>query len=80
MSEFSSEGHDSFPNFYADRESAKEVATWEADRLNYKIGQYTEFIVNGDPMPRALKAANTIIDLLMFELAYRDGVYDEEAA
>lgn len=76
MSEFTSQGGEVFPNTYSDLQTISEVAEWPIERLNHKANEYGKFLLREDLMPRALKAANFIMDRLLFEMAYRDGVYD----
>lgn len=75
MSEFSSDGFDSFPNLYADREEVKEVAEWSKEKIAFKLGQYSTFLSRSDLMPRATATATTITDLIRFEIGYSEGLY-----
>lgn len=75
MSEFTSAGHDHFPNLYSDSQEIHEVAEWPRERLDYKTDEYGAFTQRSDLMPRAVTAAGKILDYLLFEMAYRDGVY-----
>ena len=70
MSEFPS-----FPNLNADMEQVHAVAEWTIEGLDYKTNEYGAFLQRKDPMPRAVAAANKILDLLLFEQGYRDGIY-----
>lgn len=78
MSEFVPKG-DVFPNLHSDTTWVEDVADERrvpTPVLERKIGEYTSFLERTDLMPRALKAANYILDRMMFELAAREGVYD----
>lgn len=75
MSEFSGGGFPSFPNLHGDRQEVSGAAEWSIEKLEYKINEYGAFLQRKDPMPRAVEAANRILDLLLFEAAYRDDVY-----
>lgn len=70
MSEFAS-----FPNLHSDESEVFAVAEWSLEKLDYKTNEYGAFLQRKDPMPRAIAAANKILDLLLFEQGYRDGIY-----
>ena len=76
MSEFTSKGGEVFPNTHSDLQYIHTVAEWNDEQLDHKVNEYGQFLQRTDLMPRAIKAANFIMDRLIFELAYRDGVYD----
>ena len=79
MSDFIGEGvFAPFPNLYSDMQEVHSVAEWPQEHLDYKTNEYGAFLQRKDPMPRAVKAANLILDYLLFELAYRDNVYQLE--
>lgn len=73
MSDFVPEGKtDHFANVYSDSQEIHSVAEWSQERLDYKTNEYGQFLQREDLMPRAVKAANTILDYLLFEQQYRD--------
>lgn len=76
MSEFASQGHESFPSLQSDNDRVGEFSEWSNENLEARVWQYGHFL-STEQMPRATKTANRILDHLLFELAYRDGVYDE---
>lgn len=88
MSEFSGEGFRPFPNLYYDLMRTGEYAMenpdgtyiYTADRLEAVILEYANFLRREDIMPRATATAEAIIERSLFELAYRDGIYDETTA
>ena len=77
MSEFSSQGFESFPSLYADEQQVAEFSEWSTEVLEARVHQYGHFL-STPQMPRATETANRIMEHLLFELAYRDGVYDEQ--
>jgi len=76
MSEFTGDGFVSFPNLHGDKEDIHSVAEWSDEKLEYKTNQYGVFIQREDIMPRGRALGNWILDYCIFELAYRDGVYN----
>lgn len=76
MSEFGSQGFETFPSLQPDNKLVGEFSTWTIDVLEARVHQYGHFL-SKEPMPRAKATANRVLDHLLFELAYRDGVYDE---
>lgn len=88
-SPFVGEGFDSFPNLYQDRQraadySARDIKTgdyfYTNDMLDAIILEYTNFLRRDDCMPRAAATANEIIELTLFELAWRDGQFKDLTA
>lgn len=75
-SPFTGEGFESFPSLYADSKLVSEFSEWPTENLEARVHQYGQFL-SKERMPRATATANRILDHLLFELAYRDGVYDE---
>ena len=75
---FTGEGFKPFPNTHSDRLEASTCVEWDTDRLEYKINEYGEFLQCEDIMARARRVGNEVLDLLIFELACREGVYDAE--
>lgn len=71
MSEFSTEGHQSFPSLHTDNERIGECTTWDTDRCERMLWQYGEF-AKQDLMPRAREQTDRIIGHLIFELFQRD--------
>jgi hypothetical protein len=69
-------GFESFPSLYADTKQVAEFSTWSTEVLEERVNQYGHFL-STPQMPRATETANRILDHLLFELAYRDGIYDE---
>ena len=61
-----------FPNLEFDRRDVTGVAEWPGIKLDNKTNEYGEFIQRTDAMPRAIAMGNKILDLLLFELHYRD--------
>lgn len=77
MSEFSGNGFKPFPNTMADLKQVSNVEAWSREHLEHKTNEYGAFLTREDIIPRAIAAGNLILDRLLFEMAYRDGVYDE---
>jgi hypothetical protein len=78
MSDFTTEGFESFPNIYVDNLQTHEFSTWNRAVLEARVMQYGTFLQQSDLMPRAKEGANRVMDHLLFELAWRDGVYDNQ--
>lgn len=74
---FTGNGFESFPALYHDGQRIHSVTEWPQDMLEGRINEYGAFLQRDRLMPRAQKAANHILDHLIFELAARDGVYDK---
>ena len=77
MSEFTGEGFKPFPNTHSDLQEASKVVEWDDARLERKVHEYGHFLTRDDIMERARKTGALILDRLMFELACRDGIYDD---
>lgn len=78
MSDFTGDGFVPFPNLHSDIHEVVAVAEWTNEHLEYKTDQYGQFMQREDIMPRARKTGDWILERLIFELAYRDGVYAEQ--
>jgi hypothetical protein len=76
MSDFSGEGFTSYPNMYLDEQVLLRAAELSTEHLDYKMNQYGEFIQRPNLLPRHLEKAHKLLDRIIFEAAYRDGVYD----
>lgn len=77
MSEFTGSGKEHFPHFYADTQKIAVFAEMEKEILERLCDEYTQFLSRDNIMPRAETTANRILDHIMFELAYREGIYDD---
>lgn len=77
MSEFSGSGFETFPSLHADTAKITVFAEMDTEILERLANEYTDFLARGNLMPRAEKTANRILDHVLFEMAYRDGIYDE---
>lgn len=77
MSEFSGSGFETFPSLHADTAKITVFAEMDKDILERLANEYTDFLARENLMPRAKATANRILDHVMFELAYREGVYAE---
>lgn len=64
-----------FPNTLADQEKLHSIAEWPEKQLEDKVVEYWQFKERTDLMPRAIKAANRILEHLGFEVDYRAGIY-----
>lgn len=73
---FTGEGFAPFPSLYADEKRIREAAELSTEVLERFVNEYGHFL-SKPQMPRATATANRILDHMIFELAYRDGVYDE---
>ena len=78
MSEFSSEGYESFPSIYADTKLIHEFGALDRQILEDRLTTYIQFLKRDDLMPRARDNASRIREHLLFELMYRDGLFDDE--
>ena len=65
-----------FPPLFTDAQRVREIAEWPQEILEEKAMLYGQFLCE-DLMPRAKEQADYIMENVLFELAYRDGVYDE---
>ena len=74
---FTTEGYESFPSLYQDTQRLHEVGEWPYDVLENRVNEYGAFLTRQDLMPRAKATANRLLDHYLFELAYRDQVWDE---
>lgn len=77
MSEFSGSGFETFPSLHADTAKITVFAEMDKDILERLANEYTDFLARENLMPQAKATANRILDHVMFELAYREGVYAE---
>ena len=77
---FTSTGFEPFPNTHSDAQEVLKVAEWSNKQLEYKLTEYGRFSQRKDIMPRARKAADFVLDRLIFDQAFRDGVYSDEIA
>jgi hypothetical protein len=74
---FMPEGFTPFPSLHSDSLRVSEFAEWETENLEARVNAYTEFLQT-DCMPRARMTGERIVNHILFELAYRDGVYNEQ--
>lgn len=77
MSEFTGNGFETFPSIHVDNKRVAEFSEWTTPVLEEHTSQYAAFLQRDDLMPRARAQAERVLDHLLFELAYRDGIYDE---
>lgn len=77
MSEFSGSGFETFPSLHADTAKITVFAEMDKDILERLANEYTDFLARENLMPQAKATANRILGHVMFELAYREGVYAE---
>lgn len=71
MSDFAGEGFKPFPNTIADQEKLHSITQWSEEQLQDKVYEYYEFLDRKDLMPRAIAAANRILEHLGFEVDMR---------
>lgn len=71
MSDFTSEGFKPFPNTESDLYRLHSVTEWPDELLQDKVYEYWQFLDRDDLMPRAIKAANKILEHLGFEVDMR---------
>lgn len=76
MSEFTGDGFKPFPNTIADRQQIGDCINWPDSRIEDKVVEYWSFLDRTDLMPRAIKVAHSILDILGFEMDVRYGAYD----
>lgn len=79
MSDFSGEGHESFPSLYQDYQQVGDYATWPQEALDRLNAQYAQFLARSDIMPHHREKASLIASHLIFELMYRQGAFSEES-
>ena len=77
MSEFTGSGFETFPHLYADTKKIEVFAEMDKEILERLANEYTEFLSRERLMPRAEATANRVLDHVMFELDFREGIYDE---
>lgn len=73
---FTSSGYESFPSLHVDNKLVAEFSSWPIENLEHRVNEYTAFLQRPDLMPRAREQAERVREHILFELAYRDGVYD----
>jgi len=76
---FASQGQASFPPIYEDSKVLGDFSDeqrWPTRKLEGRLNRYLEFLNHDDPMPRAREGARRIVEHIMFELLYREGVYN----
>lgn len=65
------------PDCYHDNLRVSSFSELSLEALDYMVDEYGDFMQRTDIMPRARAAGNRILDHLLFEYGYRDGIYDE---
>jgi hypothetical protein len=65
------------PDFYHDNLAVGSFSLLSQVQLDNKVDQYGDHLQRQDLMPRARYAGNRVLDHLLFEYGYRDGIYDE---
>lgn len=78
MSDFNGEGFASFPNTYEDNKQVGMFSNLTPEALEYKLNEYGQFLQRPDLMARAKRIGNRVLDHLLFEAAWRDGIYNKE--
>jgi hypothetical protein len=78
MSDFSTDGHESYPNLYFDGLQVGEFSTWPQQPLNDLYDEYTAFLRRDDVMPHHREQAGRIAGHIVFELMWRDGAFKKE--
>jgi hypothetical protein len=66
------------PNVYSDSKRLGQFSEWDAEMLEARTMQYGEYLQTPDLMPRARLGADRVLNHLLFELAWRDGIYEGE--
>jgi hypothetical protein len=64
-----------FPPLFIDVNRIHDIAEWDQELLEEKASLYGRFICSG-LMPRAKKQTEYILDNILFELAWREGLYE----
>lgn len=84
VSDFTSAGHDTYPNIHIDREVLTSIGdmalgnyVYTTEYLELKTDEYGRFLQRTDILPNHRTRADRNLDGYIFELAYREGVYDE---
>jgi hypothetical protein len=62
---------------YHDNLNVRNFADLGEEALPLMVDRYGDYLQRTDIMPRARLTGNRVLDHLLFEYAYRDGVYDE---
>jgi hypothetical protein len=78
MSDFAGEGFVPFPNTYSDNLHIGDIPTMNRQVLDNKMMEYGAFVQRTDIMNRARSVGDRILNHLIFEAAWRDGVYEEQ--
>ena len=76
-SDFVSQGKDKFPPIYFDTKQIQQLSRWDDSLLLSRLNTYMELIQNPDTMPRAKAGASRLVDHIIFELSYREGMYNQ---
>lgn len=77
MSDFTSEGFTPFPDCYHDNLRVATFSGLTDKGLDHYVSEYGQFLQRTDIMVRARVAGERVLDHLLFELGYRDGIYDD---
>lgn len=64
-----------FPSVYADSLQSALFSRWEQPILEERHLDYTQYLERDDVSPRSRAEAEQILGHLVFELAYREGIY-----
>jgi hypothetical protein len=65
------------PDSYHDNRNVSLFSLLSQVELDFKVDQYGDYMQRPDLMPRARYAGDRILEHLLFEYGYRDGIYDE---
>lgn len=74
-STFTPEGRTPFPSLYQDNLQVREFSTWSTQALNDHFQEYNAFL-QGNNMPRAQEETRRVLQHIIFELGYREGLYE----
>jgi hypothetical protein len=75
---FMGDGFEPMPALYHDTKRLHHVAEWPQEMLDERLTEYGQFLQKENLMPRAEATANRTMNHLLFEAAFRDGIYDND--
>lgn len=70
---FLGDGFEDIPNTHVDLQKMRRVSEMSDEQISRMIGQYNEYLMQPDIMPRAYENGERILAYAVFEKAYRGG-------
>ena len=70
-------GFTPYPNTYHDSQNLGAISELPREVLERRVDEYGKFMQRTDVMPRGRALGERILNHLLFEMAWQDGVYHE---